>query len=211
MKYKLPVVLEQTVREAEVRRQLVETEFTSQLQAYLSDEKEHLSCAKGCTNCCYYPLMVSALEGVSLFRWLTEHHRWSRTLRDKFVAAHRMVWGMSASVWMLSLIPCPLLGDDKLCQAYEGRPTMCRATVSVRSPELCHPHEFGAGNTYLPFRRETEEALHQAETDPLRRAHFTAVRMPLATAVLMGEYLCKEDKQPEDITAKLFEEWVKNA
>lgn len=210
MKYRLPVLLEHTVREAESNRQVLATQFEATLRTALADNKHAITCTKGCNHCCHYPRMLSLLEGVSLFRWLSDHSLWRKGLQDKFREAHRRVWGLAPSVWLLSSIPCPLLSDEGLCEAYEGRPFVCRTTVSTGDPYYCHPHRFTEGGNGIVSRREVEATIHDVESRLMKAARFTLLRVPLATAVLMGEQLCKEGLDPEDISEQLFEDWARS-
>lgn len=208
MKYRLPLVLEQAVRGAASTRQLVAADFESKLRRELVDHKGTVTCQKGCHDCCYYPMMLSVLEGVTLFRWLVDHDLWKKPLTDKVKEVHKRVWGLSPSVWLLSMTPCPLLTDEGLCGAYEGRPFVCRTTISTGDPYYCHPHRFSSGQAGIAPRREAEIPVHEAENRLLKAARLPLLRMPLATAVLMGEKLCKEGLEPEEVTEQLFFEWA---
>lgn len=210
MTHRLPILMERAVREAETERQRLVEEFETKLRVYLADEPATVMCQKGCNHCCYYPVVVSLLEGVTLFRWLSEHGLWRKALQDKFKEAHKAVWGLSPTVWMLSMTPCPLLNAEGLCDAYEGRPFMCRTTVSVRNPDFCHPHRFAEGLAGLVNRIEADRSLQEVENRLLKNTRLTLLRLPLSTAVLMGERLSKEDLAPEDISDHLFEEWARN-
>lgn len=210
MKYRLPLVIERAVRGAESARRIAAEDFETQLRKQLIDEQQGITCTKGCHSCCYYPVMVSVLEGVSLFRWLSDHGLWRKQLKDRFEQTHRNVWGLSPSVWMLSMTPCPLLEEAGTCMAYEARPFVCRTTVSLRDPYNCHPHRFTAGEVGLVSRKAADQRLHEAENPLLKSAGLTLLRLPLSTAVLVGERLCKEGLAPEEVSEQLFEDWVRN-
>ena len=38
-------------------------------------------------------------------------------------------------------VPCPFLGEDRLCQIYEARPLMCRICWTLTDPRDCDPGE----------------------------------------------------------------------
>jgi len=167
-----------------------------------------VTCQKGCNHCCHYPVLVSILEGVSLFRWIADQGLWRKDLKDKLQEAHRKVWGLSPSVWMLSMTPCPLLTKEGLCGAYEARPFVCRTTLSIGDPHYCHPHRFAEG-AGIVSRNAVDVELQEVENRLLKSAKLTLLRVPLSTAVLMGEKLCKEGLEPEEISEQLFEDWAR--
>ena len=208
--YRLPLVTELAVREASASRQLIAEDFERQVRTELVDGKKAITCQKGCHHCCHYPVVVSVLEGVSLFRWLFDQGLWRRQLQEAFREAHRRVWGLSPSVWMLSMTPCPLLTAEGLCGAYEARPFMCRTTVSTADPYHCHPHRFEEGLAGFVNRRAADATLQEVENRLLKSAKLTLLRLPISTAVLMGERLCKNGIDPEEVGEELFEEWVRN-
>lgn len=210
MKYRLPLATEQAVREAEMSRSTLADRFEAEVRKKAVDEKQPVMCLKGCHHCCYYPVVMSLLEGVTLFRWLAEHGLWRKPLKEAFEATHRKVWGLAPSVWMLSMTPCPLLDDQGTCSAYESRPFVCRTTVAFSDPYYCHPHQFASGEANLVARRATDEALHAVEIRLLSKLRMTRLRLPLATAVLVGERICKEGLEPEEANEYLFEEWARN-
>jgi Fe-S-cluster containining protein len=203
------LVLEQAVRGSESGRQLLAGDFEAKLQIQASETKTAVTCQKACNHCCHYPVLVSVLEGVSLFRWLADQNLWRKDLKERVQEAHRRVWGLSPGVWMLSLIPCVLLTAEGLCGAYAARPFICRTTVSIGDPHYCHPHRFTEGAAIVS-RRGIVEQLQEIENRLLKSARLTVIRLPIPTAILMGERLCKEGVEPEEISAQLFEEWSRN-
>lgn len=202
MKRHLPVLTEVAVREAEVLRRQRALEFEQHTRMKVA-EFGRIACQKGCHNCCYYPVAISPLEGISIYRWLHADGLWKRAFKAKLEAAHAQVWGLSASVWLLGLIPCVLLLEDGTCGAYEVRPFACRTTFSVGPAEDCHPHRFGEFTGIIP-RADIAATLEADENQLLKSAKIPAMRLPLATAILLGERLCTEDAPPDDVLRKLL-------
>jgi Fe-S-cluster containining protein len=193
MKTYLPILVERSVGESKALVQQFSENYDQQLRANLSQ----VSCTKGCHNCCYHPITISLLEGLTLYRGLADRHLWTTSLKDLFKATAERTNGLSFEVWLLSMIACPLLGKDGLCGAYEARPFACRITYSVGDPALCHPHEIGEHTRILP-KREALERLAAAETPLLKRHQLPHLRMPLAVAVLYGERIAKGELDLED-------------
>jgi Fe-S-cluster containining protein len=194
---RLPLDVERTLGEGEAARTEIVRRFEKQIQSHTSRTKEGVTCSKGCAHCCYHPLSVSLLEGVSLYRWLTEHYLWTPDFKDKVVQHSKAVWGLTPEIWMLSMVACPML-DEKLCSIYQGRPAVCRVTVSTGDPYYCHPHRFGIDVTGIVPRHSFLDELMYLEADLLNRHHQIYVALPLSTALLYGERIAKGDLSLED-------------
>lgn len=203
MKRHLPVLTEVAVREAEIQRHQRATTFEQQLLVEAGKTHNQLSCDKGCHNCCYYPVAVSPLEGITLYRWLHDNGHWKRSFKAKLEETHDRVWGLSPSVWLLGMIPCPLLTPEGTCQAHDARPFACRTTFSTQDPELCHPHRFGEASGMVP-RKEVAGEYEKVEDQLLKSVHLPPVRLPLASAVLLGEMICTEDLSSDDVMRRLL-------
>lgn len=201
MKTHLPLLVERTVTQAKAASQELASSFFAQLQSQLSDEG--ITCTKGCHNCCYHPVLLSLLEGVALYRWLSEQRLWTTALKETFKAHADRTRNLSFEVWLLSMIPCPLLTKDGLCGAYEARPFSCQITYSVGDPEQCHPHQIG-DNTRIVPKREVLERLANVEVPLLKRHGLNHFRIPMAEAVLYGERIAKGELDLEDSAKTLW-------
>jgi len=202
MRYRLPIRVERTVRDAHVAR----TELAVQCERELrSMEGAALTCEKGCHHCCYHPILVSLLEGITIFRWLAENGLWTKALKDRFEEVSQQTLGLPIMVWLLSLIPCPLLTDEGLCQAYEARPFICRITVSVLDPHFCHPHRLSEGTGLVP-KTEAVDRLKQIETPTKKRHAAGGMSLPFAQAVLYGEKISTGEIDFEDVARLLWAE-----
>jgi len=157
------------------------------------------TCSKGCSYCCYYPVALTPLEGLLLFRWLEGRIPWTTQLRAKLEEHHQKVWKQSLEVWLLSQIPCPFLVNPNptdqvahsVCSIYSGRPFMCRTTVSRKDPELCHPHLFyGSRSDSIPLQKR-DMMIHLKKLS--KEARVPLASLPLSTAVLLGSRMFDDD------------------
>lgn len=200
-KRRLPLATARSIAEAQGARQSLAETYEAQLFPRLAEAQEFVACRNGCSNCCLHPVYATLLEGASLYTWLVEQGLWNLTLKRSLQETQERVKGLAVEVWLLSLIPCPLLKDNA-CTAYEARPFACRITYSIGDPEDCHPHRMGTD--MLP-RRELFEALAVTEERLLRRHHLKHFRIPLAAAILWGERIVKGEVELDDCQAALTE------
>lgn len=201
MKIKLPVLVERSVAEVKAARSNISATYEGKLRTNLDQAGETVSCRKGCSHCCHHPVFLSLFEGVALYQWLYENGMWSSALKEQFSKHSSAVQDLAPEVWMLSLIPCPLL-KDSLCQAYDGRPFACRITFSAGDPEQCHPHRLGPG--MLP-KKDLFAMLTVIEMEVLRRHHLRHFRLPLSSAVLYGELIARGEMDLDDCSSALWE------
>jgi Fe-S-cluster containining protein len=197
---KLPVLMEKCVAEAK-RMQIGESlEFEQQARAI-----DTPLCRKGCSNCCHYPIMISILEGILLYRSLKSNGRWTSQLRAKLEHTKNLTLGLSMEVWLMSNIPCPLLDETKACSAYDGRPLHCRTTFSTRDPYMCHPHELGAG-TGLVDNSDVVVRYNTELYNMLKKASVKGVILPLSEAVLLGAQVDTGEIAIEDVVSRYSKE-----
>lgn len=198
---RLPLLADRSVQEAQANRLLVAREYEAQVTA-----DGPVTCSSGCAHCCHYPLAISILEGISLYSWLVEHHLWTSKLRTKLQEVKEHTTSLSPEVWLLSMLPCPLLTDKNQCSAYDARPFMCRTIFSKGDPHYCHPHRLGANLAGILDRTSSVEALWRAESKTLKRHQLRQVAIPLATALLLGERISKGEIELEETNKTLLEE-----
>jgi len=148
-----------------------------------------IACQRSCSDCCYQPLTMTLMDGILVYQWLFDNHLWTRTLKARFEATADRTNNLALEVWMLSMIPCPLLNDEtKACVAYKGRPFVCRIAFS-HDAYYCHPHRFTealAQKKYSP-RKESLQLLKVVEEQLLKKHRLPRVVLPFAAAVLHGE------------------------
>jgi len=186
---KLPLYVEQIISESHSAKLQRAERFERELRTNLVDLKMRITCEKKCSHCCYYPIGISIIEGIRIYRLLLEQRLWPK-LREAFEDHRDRTWNLSPEIWLLSEIPCPLLKDN-LCQVYESRPLTCRTCYSTGDPHYCHPHRFSTGDSALVPRKEILDEDRKDEERKLKRHRLSHIEMPISAAVLMAERLCK--------------------
>jgi Fe-S-cluster containining protein len=201
---RLPLLVERGVREAEVGR----SEFILRHDQKLRAQPERVTCEKGCHHCCYYPVLISLLEGLTIYRGLVERRVWSSLLRKQFEKHAEKTLNLMPAVWFLGMIPCPLLHEDK-CLGYEARPTTCRAAHSTGDPYYCHPHRLSPG-TAFGTQKEIGQQVFEVEDQILKRLDLTYFQMPLSMAVLYAEKITKGELDIHDVGPDLWQKFKEN-
>ena len=97
-------------------RQLLEkvNETTDQLNA---KHAQYLTCEKGCDHCCGHLMTFYPVEIGHMARAIAH----MKPQRREAIIDHLKDFAARKQD-----APCPLLGDDGLCMAYEARPVLCR-------------------------------------------------------------------------------------
>ena len=180
---KLPVVTEQAIMASQVAARDISAEF----EANLAARGAIASCKKGCTNCCYYPVYISVLEGAYIYQWLIKHQLWSSKILVDLQKHSAFVKNLKTEVWMLSGIACPLLREG-LCSVHKVRPFSCRIAFSEGDPKYCHPQRLDLATgmvskaSWLEKYQASEQETHKAQQAP----YF---KIPLSDAILQGKRL----------------------
>lgn len=141
-----------------------------------------ITCHKGCSHCCYWPLGVSLLEALVLHEWLVKNRRWTTRLQDELRQNAGKVTGLDHDVWKMARIPCPLL-KDATCSVYEARPFVCRLVQSVGDPFDCQAHRVDKSPNFVPatgYMFEYYDKLREIH----KRCGVDMVTMPLSVALL---------------------------
>lgn len=201
MSRRLPVLVEDSIREASVAR--LHAAFAYEQKARTDAT---ITCRKGCSNCCYHPVLISVLEGIEIYRSLVAKGKWPQ-LREAFLEHQDATWGLSLEVWLLSMRPCPLLKENQ-CSAYESRPLSCRVTLSQADPYYCHPHQLDGGSGMLS-KKDVLEATASIEAELLRKHSLRFGRLPLSAAVLLAERIEKGELLLEESLTYLAEQTIK--
>ena len=199
---RLPLLVERSVGELQAERLRISSDFERQVR------NAGVSCLQGCSACCYYPISISVLEGLLIYRWLAEQHLWTLKLKKKFEEASEKTRNQALEVWMLSKIPCPLLVDDR-CSAYEARPVLCRTMFSRGDPYYCDPHRLGSGQAGVVPRVAPLDDLLATETRLLKRHRMDLIYLPLSFAVLVGERISKGEIELEEVGRQLILDYVR--
>ena len=207
MKRPLPKLVEQSLRESRSAR----SQILDQFEREQIIGKGAATCLKGCHHCCFYPVFLSILEGIELFRHLEDTGLWTSTLKRAFQKTRDLTWDRSMDVWLLSMVPCPVLDDAGLCRVYKSRPFFCRITASRGDPHYCHPHRASTKNTQFVPRTEYIEKFNTLETRLLKQHKLPLERLPLAAAVLFAEQVCKEVIELVDLPSEVMIDWIKRS
>ncbi len=176
MPRKLPLLTERSLSQVKADRLEVANEVVAKLP--------RVSCKSGCSACCSYPLYISILEGMLLYRHLTAKGHWSPALRKKLEKHSEQTFDLPAETWLMLDLPCPLLEKNK-CTAYDARPFTCRTLYAVSDPKLCHPHR-ATDAVYLDRMRVTAK-FREAESKILARHKLALLGMPVSKAILVAE------------------------
>jgi hypothetical protein len=131
-------------------------------------------------------VLITALEGVLLYRWLASHGRWTPSFQARIREHASKTKDLAFEVWFLSVLPCPLLDETtKRCTAYAARPYLCRVTYSLGAPEKCHPHKIEQSG--LVNKQAVVKTFHSEQSKIVKKHGLQMVLMPLSTAILIGE------------------------
>jgi hypothetical protein len=192
-------LVERAVREAEVDR----NDLVLRHAQKLLSQPERVTCGKGCHHCCYYPVTVGLLEGLSIHQGLVERRIWTTFLRKQFEQHAEKTLNLMPAVWFLSMIPCPLLHEDK-CLGYEVRPVTCKVAYSIGDPYYCHPHRLSEA-TAFGNQKEISEQVFKIEDMILKRFNVTNFQMTISMAVLYAEKVSKGELDIHDIGPDLWQ------
>lgn len=188
----LPVVVEQGLGTLRISRTRATTTLFHRIGM------DAVTCRKGCDHCCHYPVRISILEGILLYRELQRLQLWNGKLKLALELHSKQTYELAPEVWLLANIACPLLVDHQ-CSAHGARPFVCRMTVSVGDPDLCKPAQFGRGSFVAhpgesaAYGIEVQSAARSAQS---RLLHHS---VPISTAVLLGHHVVESEVSLEDI------------
>lgn len=166
---------------------------------------DETTCRMGCTHCCHYPVRISILEGIVLYRALQTKNLWNSDLKHALQEHSKRTFEVAPEVWLLAGIACPLLAEGQ-CTAYDARPFSCRMTFSTRDPDRCRSVYFGSG-TFVDHRAESaafEHVLRLAAKGAQSRLLQEAV--PISTAILLGRHVVECGAESEDLDRSLLNE-----
>ncbi|HLT36496.1 MAG TPA: YkgJ family cysteine cluster protein, partial [Enhygromyxa sp.] len=116
------------------------------------------SCGPRCSACCTDLPPILPIEGLRMIRALSQRDDGPRRLQraieqtrafQEVLRAHTRStappdatdpgYREAQIAWRRLGHPCPVLGDDGNCGAYESRPLSCRAHIHVEDPAHCEP------------------------------------------------------------------------
>lgn len=166
---------------------------------------DDITCRRGCSHCCYYPVTISIWEGVSLYRALKREGIWKRQFKASLEHHARLTFGTAPETWLMAGIPCPLLVDG-MCSAYASRPFRCRVTTSTKDPDRCRSVYFGPETFESNQMESAEFAGVERRASRASRDHCRGLdaRVPLSVAVLVGYQIVEEVIQLDEVTLTLL-------
>lgn len=208
-KRRLPVLVERSVGQVQTLRQSLASQFESAVTSEAKHAGLSVTCSPGCASCCYHPISISVLEAIPIYRYLVRHRKWTTELRKRLQETAEKQLAVTYEVWLLSLIPCPLLGEDKKCMAYDERPLACRTMVSVGDPYYCHPHRMGDQTEVVP-RDGTMLKFQEAEARVLRKNQLQVRQVPIGQALLLAERVCNGDLDISEVDAEILKEYAEH-
>jgi len=190
-KTKLPIITEQAI----ARCRTTKNDLSSEMKTKIGDETV---CRKGCSHCCYHPILISVVEGVLLYWHLKNNGLWSKTLEFQLEQHTDQVKQLDLDIWLLSEIACPLLGKDNLCMGYSARPLICATTYSRALPDLCHSSNFSE-NTPWYDRSKALMAYYKVEQSVLQVLSNSTVMYPVSMAILIAHDTLTKGLSPEAV------------
>lgn len=201
------MLVERAVNDVTALRTDISEKFEMSVRLEVSETGGAITCRPGCASCCYHPVMITVLEGITIYRWLQKRGKWTDNLKKKLKDASDKQYGTSFETWLFAMIPCPLLTEKNLCSVYEARPLICRSYYATSDPDACHPHRLGE-NTKIVDRTAAVDPFHAKQEEILKRhkLHFGAV--PIGTALLLGERICTGDLDLESVDIEVLKEYV---
>lgn len=203
---RLPLLVERSVREVEVSRTEVSQRFDMKIRA--STHGKAITCRPGCAWCCHHPVLISVLEGISIYRWLKKKGKWNDRLKAKLKEVSDQQYGASLETWLLAMIPCALLDEKNMCSAYEARPLICRSYYATSDPYYCHPHRLGDQVTQIVDRTDAVGPFHAAQEKLLQSHKLQLLAVPIGTAILLAERVCTGELDLESIDVEVFKEYA---
>lgn len=206
-KRRLPLAIESSLGRIEVLRGDLAASFESRARAEVSKRGFSITCTSGCAWCCHHPVVISVLEGILIYRWLVKQGKWTLVLKDTLKSSADQQFGIDPSVWMMALIPCPLLDEKNHCSVYPTRPLICRAYLAISDPHNCHPHRISKEDTHILPRDSVVDPFHSKQEEMLRRHKLQLITIPIGAALLMAERVCTENLDLSMIDSLLLKEY----
>lgn len=160
-----------------------------------------LACGPGCAHCCHLKVIVTGLEALALAAALRERLSAEAlaALEGRLRAADAVTRGLTTGERAAHKLPCPVLGDDRLCLGFERRPFGCRGANSY-DREACasafaRPDEDLPLPFYGPDKRAaaafihaSQEALAKNGMDPRPLELIAALRVALEVPDVARRY-----------------------
>ena len=203
MKRRLPLAVEKSLASLKNLRLNVANNYQRELSS--SDVK--VACKKGCSNCCYHPVLITVLEGLLIHRWLVAHGRWSKQIQTLLANHAEKTKDLPFELWFLSMTACPLLDKEGRCSVYEARPEVCRLTYSLAEPENCHPHQIS--ETSMLNKQAVLSTYHQEQGKIAQGQGLSMTLLPLSLAILIASKVESGEVELGQIDYTILKEYAK--
>jgi len=111
---------------------------------------DEIRCKPACTSCCNRQIYVTVAEALVIQEYLEKTGQWPQVeQRAKLLLS--IARDTPPISWFKMGIMCPVLNpENKLCTAYETRPSPCSTHFVKSDPSLCDPLTLKSG-TYKPI------------------------------------------------------------
>ena len=203
----LPILVESSLNKVNMLRVRLITDFDRKVRFDPKVTKGAITCQPGCAWCCHHPVAISIFEGISIYRWLTDHGKWSLKLKEQLQQSAEQQFELTYEVLLKALIPCPLLGADNKCTVYSARPLICRVYYATSDPHYCHPHRISPTHTKLLPRDKVLDEFSREQEALLRKHKLQLITMPIGAALLMAEKVSTEQIDLDTLDATILKEY----
>jgi hypothetical protein len=183
---KLPVLTERSISRVKAERLGMAATFDAKLPI--------VACKSGCSACCSYPVYISVMEGILLYRHLTAKGQWTPSLRKKLEKHAEQTFDVAPTVWLTLDLPCALLEKNK-CLGYDARPFACRSLYAITDAKSCHPYRMQ--DAIFVEREQVLSAFRDTEAKILARHKMALLGMPISKAILLAEKIIRGDADLE--------------
>ncbi|MEX3917855.1 YkgJ family cysteine cluster protein [Paraburkholderia sp. BR10872] len=110
--------------------------FYRRMDARMGEATEPIACAAGCSYCCYYHVLVTGAEAITLAEHVDRLPEPRRTeVRKAIEQTATRVSAMAREEYLRTNVPCAFLNGGR-CSVYSVRPTACRGFHS-RDASVC--------------------------------------------------------------------------
>jgi Fe-S-cluster containining protein len=117
-------------------------QILQQVEAKIPPTRER-ACKEGCSYCCHLKVAITPLEALRLSSQLraTLDPAALAVLKQRVEQADERTHGQSTEARVDLKVPCPLLGEEGRCIAYEARPLSCAGANSYDMAQCRAAHE----------------------------------------------------------------------
>ena len=115
------------------------------------------TCFKGCSYCCYFPIVITKLEGklihdyihslpkdrkMDIMGHLTTYFETNQVRINEVCSSDFQNDSSFKEKYIKNQLPCPFLDlNTNTCKAYEVRPIPCRTYLNYSDPNVCKQHD----------------------------------------------------------------------